>query len=56
MKKLVFMFLITFLFACNNENTDTTRSDSTVIERDNTVNRDTGINNTDSMYRTDSIK
>ncbi|HKZ68160.1 MAG TPA: hypothetical protein VJ111_17455 [Chitinophagaceae bacterium] len=55
MKKLFFMFLVVFLFACNNETTDTTRSDSTVIEQDNTVNRDTGISN-DTMYRKDSIK
>lgn len=57
MKKLILMFFVAALFACNNESeTDTTRSDTTVIEQDNTINRDTGIMNTDTTTRTDSIR
>jgi len=57
MKKILLLLLAAFFLACNNEgNTDTTRSDSTVIEQDNTVNKDTGMNNIDTMNRGDSIK
>ena len=54
MKKLCFMLLISVLFACNNETTDATTSDSTVIKQDNTINRDTALIN-DTMYRRDSL-
>lgn len=57
MKKMFFLLLVTFLFACTNpEGTDTTRPDSTIIEKDNTINRDTGIKTTDTTNRRDSIK
>ena len=45
------------LFACNNESeTDTTRSDTTVIEQDNTINRDTSMINTDTSMNRDTIR
>lgn len=51
------MFFVTALFACNNEaETDTIQTDTTIIERDNTLNRDTGIMNTDTITRLDSIR
>jgi hypothetical protein len=54
MKKLFLILLVTAFFACNNESTDTTRSDTTVIEKDNTVNRDTTTVNRDTMNLGDS--
>jgi hypothetical protein len=48
------MLLVSVLFACNNETTDTTTSDSIGIKQDNTINRDTGITN-NTMYRRDSL-
>ena len=63
MKKILSILFIATLFACNNESTDTSRSDSTVIEKDNTINadtgiynRDTGINKLDSANRRDSLR
>lgn len=47
------MLLVCILFACNNESTDTTTKDSTVIEQDNTVNRDTSVRDT-GMNMTDT--
>ena len=58
MKKTLVMLLAIFLFACNNEestdSTDTYRTDSTVIERDNTLNSDTSMNRTDTINRSDT--
>lgn len=56
------MLLVCVLFACNNESTDTTTKDSTVIDQDNTINRDTsmtmdtGMHNMDTTGRKDSTK
>ncbi len=54
MKKTFLMLLVIALFACNNESTDTSRSDTTVIEKDNTINQDTNMVNTDTMNMGDS--
>lgn len=58
MKKLFLVMFVAALFACNNEaETDTSRSDTTVIQQDNTVNNDTSIINIDTgMNRADSIR
>ncbi|HKO80316.1 MAG TPA: hypothetical protein VJU78_07980 [Chitinophagaceae bacterium] len=61
MKNIFLMLLVCVLFACNNESTDTTTKDSTVIEQDNTINRDTSVArdtgiNMDTSNKKDSIK
>ena len=56
MKNILFVLLVCVLFACNNEGTDTTIKDSTVIKQDNTINRDTGMNYTDTATKRDSVR
>ena len=41
MKKLLIVCMAGFLFACNNESSNETVKDSTIIEQDNTNNMDT---------------
>lgn len=56
MKNILFMLFVCVLFACNNEATDTTTKDSTVIQQDNTINKDTGMNYTDTANKRDSVR
>ena len=60
MKKLVLSFLVaTLLSACNNQadtSTDNTRTDTSTVEQDNTINRDTGYMSTDTMNRRDTAR
>lgn len=55
MKKLLLMFFVATLFACNNEaETDTINTDTAVSPQDNTINRDTSIM-MDTTNRRDSM-
>jgi hypothetical protein len=59
---MILILCVFALFACNNEGTDTTTGDTTIIEQDNTVNKDTAIvrdtsmMNADTMTKKDSIR
>ena len=50
MKKLLIVCIVGFMLACNNEGTnESTVKDSTIIEKDNTINRDTMTVPVDTM-------
>ncbi|MFC0775119.1 hypothetical protein [Terrimonas alba] len=50
MKKLLIVCIAGFMLACNNESTnESTIKDSTIIEKDNTINRDTMTVPVDTM-------
>jgi hypothetical protein len=57
MKKIFIILLAVAPIACTNEgSTDTNRTDSATIKKDNTINRDTGINSSDTVKLVDSVR